>query len=194
MTFPSIYVTDIYTAGEVLSTGKAYDDHEDVDLEGPFQHVISLRSPTPENDPPGGWNLWNRYPARKLRLLFDDVEGDREGYWQGPKMEHVQSLIDFSKGVGSDRVLIHCTAGVSRSPGAALVMIAAILGPGQEEAIFDNLTAIKNSMRPHRSLAHYADVRLGFKGTLIRGHNDRWGDRYTVEWPDPRYSPATYNY
>ena len=39
---PEIIVTDHDTCGEVLGKGECYDDAEDVDIRGPFAHVVSL--------------------------------------------------------------------------------------------------------------------------------------------------------
>jgi len=181
MTLPEIIITDYDVVAELLVEGTAYDDWEHAHLKGPFDHIISIVDDE-YTDPPGGRFCWEEYQARKLRLAFRDTEYD---CWGGtaPRRRQVEQIIAFADGLDG-RVLIHCAAGLSRSPGAALVLLATLMLPGEEEAAVAHLLAIKRGMKPHRSLVYYADDILGRSGDLIEAYNAVWGDCYDIPWPD----------
>ena len=57
-----------------------------------------------------------------------------------PKAHHVWTALDFAEEWGYPSLLIHCHAGMSRSPTIALAIIANCLGDGRErEAVHDPL-------------------------------------------------------
>lgn len=66
-----------------------------------------------------------------LRVLVDDVDAPQSGF-TAPARAHVDELIAFLRDTPpSASILIHCLAGVSRSPAAALVALA-LDAPGRE--------------------------------------------------------------
>lgn len=175
---PEIVITDHDTCGIVLSEGSAYDEEEEAEIIGPFDHVISIVGTWEDDgDPPGGWDVWNAYPARKLRLQFDDIVHSNS-HGDAPTPEHVQQIIDFAKGV-EGRVLIHCAAGVSRSSAAGLIVITTLLGPDKASDAIRHLIKIRNpqTIRPHRGMTQMADDILGCSHQLVKGHMAVWGQR-----------------
>ena len=101
---------------------------------------------------------------RKLRLLVADVvteEGASEGdVWQ---------IIELAESVRrlTGKVLIHCEAGVSRSPAAALIMYACWLGPGREREAMRRVLAQRPMAMPNRRMVELADKMLARGGCLV---------------------------
>jgi predicted protein tyrosine phosphatase len=176
MTLPEIIVTDHDTCGYVLEDGSSYDDVEAVDIVGPFDHVISIVGTWEgDDDPPGGWEVWNAYPARKLRLVFDDVQ-QSSTHGDAPTKKHIQQVIDFARGTEGGRVIIHCAAGVSRSTGVALTFIATLLGLGKATEAVEHLCSIRkpDTIRPHKNIVEMADELLGYEGALVDARAKVW--------------------
>jgi predicted protein tyrosine phosphatase len=98
-----------------------------------------------------------------LRLAFHDVEQPRLGR-SPPTAAQIGAFVDFVEQAKSARLLIHCRAGISRSP--ALAIIAAIVRGERPETIFGRLAPFAALLRPNRLLLALADRRLGLGGTL----------------------------
>jgi predicted protein tyrosine phosphatase len=175
---PEVVITDHDTCGEVLRTGEAYDDAEEVTIRGPFPHVLSIVGTWPDSDPPGGWEVWNAYGAKKLRLVFDDVMRTTPHHGDAPTEEHVKAIFEFADKLApgkEGRTIIHCAAGISRSTGATLAIFMRILGAGNEKLAIRALLKIKKTLRPHRGITRMVDEQLGLEGRLIAAHMDVWG-------------------
>ncbi len=138
------------------------------------------------------FGLWS-HPARRLRLVFDDVERDlpRFGY-VACVPEQISELISFLQGAPSP-LLVHCAAGISRSSAAGLISCAIRLGPGQETTAVAALDAAiaearaqrlrtAETIHPNRRMIGLADRLLGREGALIAAHRARWPSREA--WPD----------
>jgi len=172
---PEFVVTDHETCGEVLATGEAYDDAEDVLIMGPFDHVVSIVGTwDDEGEPPGGAEVWNRYPARKLRLVFDDRQTS-DSHGDAPTPEHVAQILVFAEDIGQGRTIVHCAAGVSRSTAACLIMVARLLGPGNEKLAVHAICDIKKMLKPHRNMVKMADALLERDGALYAEYIAAWG-------------------
>jgi predicted protein tyrosine phosphatase len=110
-------------------------------------------------DPPEGYESIEN----KVRLLFLDRDDAL-----GPREEHVRQLIEVARTLStSDRVLIHCLAGISRSTAAAVILRAVILGPGREEEAVAAVMAQRSGAWPNRRMIAYADRLLGREGRLV---------------------------
>lgn len=83
---------------------------------------------------PGRWNVISirglgEIPAKLqakevVRLIFDDVVSDNQS--SGiivPRREHARTILEAARRFVGEPVLVHCMAGVSRSPAAALGII-----------------------------------------------------------------------
>ena len=99
-------------------------------------------------------------PGRRLQIECDDIQYPCSGYIV-PTAEHVQRLIDFLKTWNGDGALmIHCKAGTSRSPAAALIA-KAIIRPGAEQEAALELRAAAPQARPSQVFLRHADGILG---------------------------------
>ncbi len=67
--------------------------------------------------------------GRHLALAFHDISRPSAGY-VAPGPDDVAALAAFGRSLGpEDRVVVHCAAGVSRSPACAAVVLCAWKGP-----------------------------------------------------------------
>jgi predicted protein tyrosine phosphatase len=101
-----------------------------------------------------------------LRILIDDIDEPQIGY-TAPAREHVAKLVAFLR-AAPPRVslVIHCLAGVSRSPAAALVALA-LDAPGREVEAARVLREASPFASPNRLLVSLADHLLQRKGALV---------------------------
>ena len=109
-----------------------------------------------------------RYPApRVLRLCFDDAT--EESWWQNlMTQEQADAIFAFVMRHGPviDDLIVHCSAGVSRSPAVAAGILA---GLGQDDS------AIWNSSEYQPNPYVYRLVREAFaRGMRIRKNRLHW--------------------
>ena len=107
-----------------------------------------------------------RVQAELLILRFNDVIVDDDAL--GPTMAHIETLLAFDRDqVREDRLVVHCTAGVSRST-AALAILLAKRRPGDEAAIFQEIRDIRPQAWPNSLMIRLADTLLGRDGAFVR--------------------------
>ncbi len=122
-------------------------------------HVVSLGSPGAEAPV---------LPAdvKALRLTFHDIAEAREGLLMA-KPGDIEALLDVARTWDRARpLLIHCWAGISRSPAAAYVLACAMTRPGQEGAIAAELRQASPFATPNPHMVALADDRLGRGGAM----------------------------
>jgi predicted protein tyrosine phosphatase len=103
--------------------------------------------------------------ARRLILRFGDFE---DSHRHGPRRKHVRELIAFAEQTSrSDRVLVHCYAGISRSTAAAAIILARLRDDGDYDAIFELIGKLRKLAWPNLRLMQLADRELRAKGALL---------------------------
>jgi predicted protein tyrosine phosphatase len=106
-------------------------------------------------------------PAGHLRLIMNDIDRPAEGLI-APEAAHIRQLIDF---LGSwDRespLLIHCHAGISRSPAAAFIALCLLCPQISEEALAQRLREASPAAKPNRLIVRLADDILGRQGRMV---------------------------
>jgi predicted protein tyrosine phosphatase len=97
---------------------------------------------------------------------FHDVENDEVTDYVVPTRKDVADILETAKMVPQDgRLLVHCTAGKSRSTAAAIGILIQN-GMAAQEA-FDWMKAHRPAMFPNRLMIEYVDEILGLNGELI---------------------------
>ncbi len=147
---PSLMVSDLRAAGRDAARIRA-------------THALSLLDPDGTAAPDLGLP-----PDRHLVLRFLDIEEAGLASRPGPDLETVKAVLAFAAGIPEDGVvLVHCHAGVSRSPAAALMM----LSEWGEAPDLPGYAALPN----HRMLELAAQVTgrpLVEAGDKVRRHTD----------------------
>ncbi len=122
--------------------------------------MISLLQPEWQPATPSGLA-----PEHHLRLEINDITSPEPDQIL-PERAHVERLIAFLEDARGQSLLIHCYAGISRSPAAALVSMA-LDAPGREETAADALRVAAPYAQPNRLLIELADDLLGRAGRLV---------------------------
>ena len=95
----------------------------------------------------------------QLVLCFDDISRPVDDYIL-PEKKHIQKALKFADNIDGGSLLIHCFAGVSRSSGIALAIIAQGLGIGKEKKAVKELQRINPCCMPNKLVVWLADEVL----------------------------------
>lgn len=88
-----------------------------------------------------------------------------------PKIEQFAEIIDFAADfTDDDVVMVHCSAGISRSTATA-IMILMLHGADEQEA-FGAVYAVRPQMNPNSLIIKFADELLGLDGSLSEYHRN----------------------
>jgi predicted protein tyrosine phosphatase len=125
-------------------------------------HLLSLRSPgRPAPDLPAGLA-----PAHRLCLAAHDVAEPAAGL-VAPDADFLARMLAFARSWPGDRpLLVHCAAGVSRSPAAALAIACQRRSDLAELVIAQALRAAAPQATPNPLILALADDALGRAGRL----------------------------
>jgi predicted protein tyrosine phosphatase len=109
-------------------------------------------------------------PIQVARTQFRQREAmDSSAMLTPPTMNHAKSIIDFANAIAEmeGTLLCQCQGGISRSPAAALLCLAAWNGEGNEQYCVERVLSVRPSAVPHRDLVEFGDMLLRRKGKLI---------------------------
>ncbi|GAA0398139.1 tyrosine phosphatase family protein [Brevundimonas terrae] len=145
-------------------------------------HVVSLMSPTADLD----IGLADGQ-GEHLDLRFNDINQPQDGLL-APSENHIRAYLDFlDRWDGSAPLLIHCWAGVSRSPAAAYIAAVVRHGIGSEHDIALTLRAKAPYATPNRRMIEIADNLLQRQSAMIvavdaigRGSDTAWGSSFSL--------------
>lgn len=135
-------------------------------------HLLSIEDPgTPKATP-----MWFR--GLHEQIHFNDVENDREAASLAGKLpcrQTVQAILNFgerclgrSKASEPITAVVHCFAGVSRSPAAAFILASQALGEGREEEALRFVLSLRPQAIPNGLVVRLADDLMGAEGRLVR--------------------------
>lgn len=136
-------------------------------LSGWATHAISLLDPGTEMIP--------RAAVGHLVVFVEDISGDRRsGGGLSPSSADLDRILRFAAAVPTDaRLLIHCHAGLGRSPAAAL---AILIQEGTTVSVaVDTIGQMRPWMSPNSAILRHAEVLLPSAEGLIatvRGWRD----------------------
>lgn len=121
------------------------------------------------------------FSAKTLTLMFYDIVDATPNYDVLPDRSHIEAILDFDRGaIASDRLVVHCHAGVSRST-AAFVALLAQRRPKHATAAFAELRSVRPCSWPNSRIIALADDILGTGGSLareLREHRKMMCERY----------------
>jgi predicted protein tyrosine phosphatase len=118
-----------------------------------------------------------------LVLRFEDVIDTRDPAAPGPS--HVEKLLAFDAGARDDeRLVVHSTAGISRSTGALAVLLAA-RHPDLLDEIFAAIRRIRPMAWPNLLVVSLGDELLGRGGALISALHRH----YEIQARHPAFGP-----
>ena len=128
---------------------------------GAYNGVITIENSTIQSP----FRIDTVDPPQQI-IAFDDITQPMDDYvllgeWQ------VRSAIAFAHQWDQPSLLIHCHAGMSRSPAMALAILADWLGEGSEEEAVRELLRIAPLCTPNRLVVETADRVLGWEGRLV---------------------------
>jgi predicted protein tyrosine phosphatase len=106
-------------------------------------------------------------PDRRLTMLFHDLVAPMPPL-SPPDKATIQKLLDF--GIAWDArapLLVHCWAGVSRSPAAAFILACARSASGEEAALAQHLRRASPFATPNALMVALADEALGRGGRMV---------------------------
>ena len=99
-----------------------------------------------------------------LVLHFDDVANPADS--AAPRRAHIEQLIAFdATSHEGERLVVHCTAGISRSTAALAVLLAA-RHPNLDDEIFAAIREVRPMAWPNRLVVSLGDELLGRRGAL----------------------------
>ena len=143
-------------------------------------HILSLISPSAE---PTGFQ---KLVPHHLELRFNDIAEPRDGLIE-PSTDHIQSIIEFGRNSRAQGpLLIHCWAGVSRSPAAAFIIAFDRDRPSPAH-LAARLRSAAPYCTPNPKMIALADKALGAQGELARaiaeigrGQETYWGSTFDI--------------
>lgn len=135
-------------------------------------HLLSIEDPgTPKATP-----MW--FHGVHEQIHFNDAENDRDVAIYGGKLpcrQTVQAIVKFgdeclrrSKASEPVTAVVHCFAGVSRSPAAAFVLASQALGAGREDEALRFVLMLRPQAIPNELVVRLADELIGAEGRLVR--------------------------
>lgn len=99
-----------------------------------------------------------------LVLLFNDIVVPRVGLVP-PAEQHIKALINFAQDWDwSTPLLIHCWAGISRSPAAAAIIAMAMNPSREDDELAKTMRRLSRSITPNIKMIEIADQHLGRSG------------------------------
>jgi len=136
-----------------------------------FSHVVSIWDTATRGDGPD--QIKSFFPASRFYLArFDDIETESD---TAVTKETVRAILEFGSGLStSDKVLVHCLAGVSRSSSVAFALACQFAGPGNEAAVLRTLIERAPWIKPNRRVVQFADALLRRDGRMVAAVGVIW--------------------
>ena len=132
---------------------------------GAYDGVITIENSTIEDTAEGPFRIETFRPPQRV-LVFDDIISPMDDYLLSEEW-HVRSALRFAGQWAQPSLLIHCHAGMSRSPAIALAVLADRLGAGREEEAVQELMKVAPLCTPNMLVVQLSDRVLEREGRLI---------------------------
>jgi predicted protein tyrosine phosphatase len=116
-------------------------------------------------------------PGKHLELFFEDMSDPSLGYGQyyAPNKKDIQKIINFGREILEEqklstepiKVLLHCSAGRSRSPAAGYILLCDWYGAGKEIDAAKEIKRLVHNCIPNQYMIRLGDSLLERKGQII---------------------------
>lgn len=123
-------------------------------------------------------------PEDHLVLHFEDLTDPSSPHWQNyaPRRSDIEKLIVFGRktladhkaGGGENWMLVHCSAGRSRSPAAAYILLCDWYGAGNERLAAKKVCDLAWHCWPNPYMIQLGDECLGRNGKMIKNAVFEW--------------------
>lgn len=134
------------------------------------------------------------FVGRHLCLEFHDIHSPTSNHVL-PSATHIDRLLRFfDRWDPGDDLLIHCRAGIGRSPATAFIA-ACYHNPGRDELrIASDIRRASPSARPNRTLIRLADNAMKRAGRMREAVHHTWGEvpEIFISEGTPFQIPSTY--
>ena len=143
-----------------------------------FTHVISIWGASADGHGPA--EIKSFFPASRFHAArFDDIVFESAS---AVTKEMVRSILDFGSGLHvTDKVLVHCMAGVSRSSSVAYALACQYAVPGNETAVLQKLVAQSPWIKPNRRVVNFSDDILR-RGGRMSAAIDMLSAQFLARW------------
>jgi predicted protein tyrosine phosphatase len=134
-----------------------YREAEELIQQGWPTYVISLLDP---------WTSQKPKYSNQLALYFHDVESETMLDWIAPQTRDLEEVIRFTKNLTeTDRLLIHCYQGISRSPAVAIgVLISKNINFSDA---YHHVSCMRTGINPNKLIIGIIDEYFGLNGELL---------------------------
>jgi len=144
----------------------------EVDLHGHqgITHLLSIDDPGMPTPTPS----WLEGPH--WHVVFQDAQSEADAQRLNaipPRVEHIQQVLMYAgeciqaSRSGPAHLLVHCTAGGSRSPAVAYVIWCMVFGFGREPEALQRVLSDRPNVLPNHQVVRLADELLHRKGRMI---------------------------
>jgi predicted protein tyrosine phosphatase len=134
---------------------------------GGVSHVLSILDPGAPV--PADFDDFGAH--ERLELRFHDIIAEYPGM-ECPQVEHIGQLLRFTQRVrelpAPAHLLVHCHAGISRSPASAILMLAQLRPELPSRTLIEELLRVRPRMWPNLRMIELGDALLGREGELVR--------------------------
>jgi predicted protein tyrosine phosphatase len=153
-----------------------------------FTHVISLRDAefTDVVEKPGQGvpdivhnldHLFESYVGsfERLELQFDDVTFESR-FYKAPTHEDIEAILELGKKLNADsKLLVHCHAGISRSPAVATLILLQMYPDQTADQIFDRVREIRPIIYPNRLILELGGRILNREEEILSAFRKHYG-------------------
>ena len=129
-------------------------------------HVVSIWNRSAMGDDSVRRRMKTEFPkVQKHYAFFDDVLSPGN---YGPTPEAIRAILQFTRRLHArDRLLVHCTKGISRSTAIAFATLCQHAGPRREAECLARVSQVRPIAQPNALIVRYADSILGRNGAMV---------------------------
>ena len=134
----------------------------------PWTHVVSIWEKRFAQDHERHDIVRRVAPGARHHFAFFEDTTDR-AHPDAPRLADIEKILEFTSTFPAGaEVLVHCLAGISRSPAIAYAIVCQHSNPGQERAGIKYIRSIRPFIMPNQLIVEWAEHILERKGRMAR--------------------------